>query len=144
MNTFSMYSGVRLTCNAYYLSTYEWGCFWPRLHSLKDMLGSWFSKSKQIWNRSFNWSTIDFGQGIAYISKGQKIIYRFGPGSRRISLKYGRVSNFYFQLWPQVFFQLLHQKECLVPCLKDIFRTCLEPENQSHGMIFTVWNLGPN
>ena len=38
--------------------------------------------------------------------------------------------QFFFQ--PPISLQLLHQNECLVPHLKDLFHTCLEPDAQYH------------
>ena len=41
-------------------------------------------------------------------------------------------SNIFAAPW-----QPLHQNECLVPHLKDLFHICLEPEVQGHGTTFT-------
>ena len=42
----------------------KWGTFKFELSTLKVMLGSWSSSSKQIWIRSFKWGTIRFSMII--------------------------------------------------------------------------------
>ena len=132
-----------------FLTIYEakWGRFKLKYSTLKVLLLSRSSSSKQIWIRSFKWSTVcPWRSKVANISEvkvgGWKNPAR-SAGPRAHQSRIGCVGNFLstsnFDLW--YFCSLLTYKSVQYFIWKIWFISFWEPEAQGCGMTFNMCSV---
>ena len=118
-------------------------------NTLKVTQKPWTLVSKEVWNRSFKWSTKHwFWSRDCKAIRGQswrsKKISADTAGPGCIGLESGARADIFFdlQLWPLISLRPLDQNQCLVPQLKDLFHNCLVDKAQGFWMTFNECNLG--
>ena len=123
------------------------GSFWAKIKCLKSHSKALGLSPKQIWNRSFKWSTKHWFEGLQRYQRSKlelgKNVCQLGR-LRLLGFELGWSADIFLnlQLWLLISLQPLDQNQCLVLHLKDLLHICLEAKAQGFWVTFKVLNLG--